>query len=530
MKKKTVGQGVIVLAISSIILKLMSALYMPILAGILSDEGIAIYAVGYKVFTFLFAITSLGVQPAITKLVAEKIANGNHLEALMVFKISKKMLIIYGVIVSGLFCICAIPLSKIFNSNESVLSFIFLSPAIIFVGVLSSYRGYFQGYNDMMSLSVSNIIEQILNVIFSLIFAFELIKISLSWGSAGGTIGTTIGALGAIVYIRHILNRKYIHSEYLKTASRNKGKLDNTKILKRLFIYSVPFTVLAAIQNLSGIIDVATVRTFIENDMNIKAATLEYYATVINVPLAIIISLGVGIFPKIIKGFIEKNREELMIQTAYCYKLIYLITIPAVCGLSILSEYIFKFVFNRDFGSEILLLGSVLLIFMAFSTIQNIILQGMNKFKFIITVGLITVIIKSILNVVFVKINVINVNGVVISSIIISFFVVIINHIKLQKYFKVKISLIKSGKKPIIASIIMSISILILKYQVTNIFLKDTYTRLNIGIVTLVLVGVGGVVYAISILILGGINKYELDNISPKIYESIPNKLKKNIK
>ena len=42
MKENSVGQGVIILAISSIILKLLSALYMPILSHILTDDGVAI--------------------------------------------------------------------------------------------------------------------------------------------------------------------------------------------------------------------------------------------------------------------------------------------------------------------------------------------------------------------------------------------------------------------------------------------------------------------------------------------------------
>ena len=54
MKENSVGRGVIILAISSIILKLLSALYMPILSQILTDDGIAIYTVGYDVFVFIF--------------------------------------------------------------------------------------------------------------------------------------------------------------------------------------------------------------------------------------------------------------------------------------------------------------------------------------------------------------------------------------------------------------------------------------------------------------------------------------------
>lgn len=206
MQQNSIGRGVIILAISSIILKLLSALYMPVLSHILTDDGIAIYTVGYDVFIFIFALTSLGIQPAITKLVSEERTMSSDKDVFNVLFISKKFLLIYGGIASVVFAILAKPLSILFNSNDSIKVFVFLSPAILLASILAAYRGFFQGYNDMITLSISNIIEQLFNVIFSLFFAFQLINISISWGSTGGTIGTTLGAIGAITYIKHILN------------------------------------------------------------------------------------------------------------------------------------------------------------------------------------------------------------------------------------------------------------------------------------------------------------------------------------
>jgi len=531
MKENSIGRGVIILAISSIILKLLSALYMPILSHIITDDGVAIYSVGYEVFVFLFALTSLGVQPAITKLVSEERVIGSEKDVFNVLLISKKFLLFYGGISSIVFAILAKPLSILFNSKDSIMVFVFLAPAIFLASILSAYRGFFQGYNDMITLSVSNIIEQLFNVVFSLFFAFQLINISTSWGSTGGTVGTTLGAIVAIAYIRYILNKKY-ESKSISISTiedKYKRKLRNNKIFKRLLLSAGPFIIIAAIQNISGIIDVFTVRTFIATDINIKTATLRYYTTIINVPLVIITSLGIGIFPKIIKGYIEENKKELVVQTSYCYKLTYIITIPSVCGLMILSKDIFKLVFNRDFGYEILLIGAVALIFMALSTIQNIVIQGMNKFKFIIKLGLLSLIIKILINIIFIKIDNINVIGAVIGSIVALAVITVCNHIKLQEYFNIKVPIINQSKTPLIASIIMSIVLLIFRYILIDGFISDNYTRINIGIVTLGLIIIGAIIYSLSLLLLGGISKYELDILSPIIYKRLPVKLKNRV-
>lgn len=303
----------------------------------------------------------------------------------------------------------------------------------------------------------------------------------------------------------------------------------NNKILKRLLISALPFILIAAMQNISTIIDTFTVRTFIETDINIKTATLKYYTTIINVPLVIITSLGIGIYPKIIKGYLEKNKEELVIQTSYCYKLIYIIIIPSVCGLMILSKDIFKLVFNREFGYEILLIGSCALIFMALSTIQNIVIQGMNKFKFIIKLGFLSLIIKILINIIFIRINNINVIGAVIGTIVSLAVITVWNNFKLQEYFNIKIPIINQSKTPLIASIIMSTVLAILRYLFIDRFISENYTRINIGIVTIGLIIIGGIVYSLSLLLLGGISRYELDTISPAIYRMLPVKLKNRV-
>lgn len=272
-----------------------------------------------------------------------------------------------------------------------------------------------------------------------------------------------------------------------------------------------------------------TVRTFIESDINIKTSTLKYYTTIVNVPLIIITSLGIGVFPKIIKGYIEKNKRELISQTSYCYKLTYIITIPSVCGLMVLSKDIFKLVFNREFGYEILLIGAIALIFMALSTIQNIVLQGMNKLKFIIILGFSSLVVKTLINITFINIDSINVMGATIGSTVSFFIITVVNHINLQKYFDVKIPIIKQSRIPVISSIIMSLVLILLRYKLINKFIAENYTRINVGVLTIILIVIGGIIYFITLLLLGGISRYELDTISPIIYRMLPNKLKDKV-
>ena len=106
---------------------------------------------------------------------------------------------------------------------------------------------------------------------------------------------------------------------------------------------------------------------------------LGYYNTLLNVPFALVTALSAAVFPKIIQAYIQKNRKELKSQMAYSFKITYLITIPAAVGLSMLSKDIYIMLFNTTAGYKMLKYGSIVLIFMSISAIQNIILQVINN-------------------------------------------------------------------------------------------------------------------------------------------------------
>ena len=195
----------------------------------------------------------------------------------------------------------------------------------------------------------------------------------------------------------------------------------------------------------------------------------------------------------------------------------------------VLSKDIFKLVFNREFGYEILLIGAIALIFMALSTIQNIVLQGMNKLKFIIILGFSSLVVKTLINITFINIDSINVMGATIGSTVSFFIITVVNHINLQKYFDVKIPIIKQSRIPVISSIIMSLVLILLRYKLVNKFIAENYTRINVGVLTIILIVIGGIIYFITLLLLGGISRYELDTISPIIYRMLPNKLKDKV-
>lgn len=538
MEQKSVGRGFLILSIAGIAGKLLSALYVPLLTYVLGDIGYGIYVAGYDIFVFLIAVTSLGAQPAVTKVVTELRAIGHHKDALRAMKLSRRYLGIISFIVAAIFMALAFPITTLINRERSVYTFLFLGPAIFFAAILAAYRGYMQSIEDMESLAISQILEQFINVILSLVFAVLLLSAtgSLEWGSAGGTVGTFLGAIVALIYIIHIFNKKSYYEEAEKLNVEGKRKVSDRRIVKKLLMYAIPITLVAAVQNFAGVIDSITLANslssagFDGDNVDRLTAVLSYYKTLIYVPLAIVTALGTSIFPKIIQAFVQKNRKELKIQTSYSFRMMYIIVMPATFGLAILSKEIYHFLFNK-IGNEYVLLmyGSALLIFMSITTIQNVILQGINKLYLIIVSASLGLVAKIILNVFLVSMPKININGAVIGTFVSFIIPTVINHKKITQFFKVKIPVVKQALIPTICSILMSILIVVVKYPVVKIAEFLGGGRMVIGVATLVLIVVGGVVYLYTMIYFGGIRRKDLDLISPKLFKYLPRRLRKQL-
>lgn len=534
MEEKSVGRSFLILSVAGILVKILSAAYVPVLKAIIGDDAIGIYQASYTYFVFILAITSLGAQPAVTKVVSELRAMGHHKDALRAMKIARKYLIIIGGAITVIFILIAKPLAKATDWERASLSLIFLAPTILFSCILAAYRGYLQGIEDMKNLAVSQVIEQIANIVISLVFAFLLIKVSIEWGSAGGTVGTTVGAIIAVVYIIYIYNKYDYEDEAIENDNSDK-QLSDKKILKKLIAYGLPIILVAGMQNASSLVDAIVVKGklldsgFTESEASIRYAVLVFYNTLLYVPLAIVTALSSAVFPKIIQAFTSRNRKELKVQIAYTYKLTYLITIPSAFGLAILSKEIYIMIFGSTNGYNLLMYGSVVLILMSITTIQNTILQGINKLYLVLTTAFIGVVIKLVIESLLVGIKEINILGAVIATFFTFLIPAIINQNRLRRIFRIKIPVIRLAIIPFISSCVMGIVIYSIRMPLNRLINIFEGGRLSITFMVLFLVAIGGIVYLLISIFLGGITKKDLDGFSPKLFTLLPRFLRKKM-
>ncbi|WP_288478400.1 polysaccharide biosynthesis protein [uncultured Clostridium sp.] len=529
-EQSSVTKGFMILSFAGIISKVLSAFYVPLLTRIIGYEGMGIYGKGYDVFMFVYAVTTMGCQPAVAKVISELKATGNEKDSERALKVSRKMFGLIGGIAAVLVILLAYPVAKLTNTEPAVFSIMFLGPSVFLTAVLAAYRGYFQGREMMQGIAISQVLEQILNVIISLLCAFLFMNISLPLGAAGGTIGTSIGALIAVIYLISVYEKK-IKRKKAKVTEETGNKISDHSIKRKIYSYAIPITLIAGIQNFGGMVDMFNVNDrLLHAGYSLATANTLYglfvnYRVLLGLPLIIITSLTTIILPNIAKNYALRNRKAIIKQINFGFRLTFAITIPAAVGMSLLSKEIYMILFNRDRGSYIMMLGSFILIFMSIAQVQSSILQGMSKFRPLIAAFSIGVIFKVLGNYIFVGIPSLNILGVLIGNFFYFAVPSFLCYKTLRKTVKYRIPVLRVCIKPIIASIVMGIVIWGLKFPLESITLMLSSRLIKwifILVYTIILTGIGSFVYFIVMIKIGGLRKSDLESMSPKIYRLIP--------
>lgn len=529
LNRQSTTKGFAILSIAGLLVKILSILYVPFLRKILGDEGVGIYGAAYNVFVFMYIITNSGIPVAISKLVSELIAVENYQDAVKSFKMSRSLLSVVGLIMSLLMFILAEPLANSMNFPRAALAIKALSPTLVFTALLSSYRGYFQGRGNMTPTGVSQVVEQIFNIIFSLGFAYFLLKsFGLEEGVAGATVGTSVGAFAAVIILK-VFYQKY--RKFKVPSGYNPLKVkrySNEKLFKKILNYSIPMTVCIGLQNLGLLIDPKIVKArlmdigYTQSLADVSYGWLYQYNTLIFVPITIIMALAAAILPSISGSAAVNDNESLEGKVNYSFRLCFMISIPAAAGLMSLSIPIFRLLgYNID-AAALMKYGAFILIFMAIVQIQTSILQGVGKLYSVTVYAVIGLIAKIIVNYIAIGKPNINIFGALIGNAICFFIPLILNYLTINKVLKVRISLIKHAIKPLIASFVMGIVAYLLQFN-----LDFTLSLINMGyfsnaIATIVSIAAAVFTYLYVLILTGGITRRDFDILPSKLLKFIP--------
>ncbi len=524
IKKQSFMKGVFVIMGSQILIKLLGFVYRIIQTNIpeFSDVGNSYYGSGYMVYTFILAIATMGIPNTISKLVSEKITVGDRRGAHKIFKTAFLVFVSVATFFSlALFFGSGFISTNILHNPGVKYTLMALSPAIIFVSMSAVLRGYFIGMENVTEYSKAQIIEQIINCVFSVIFVVMLIGHSPEIMAAGSTLATTVATSTAFLYLVRYYrkNRKEIWDEINK--SERFATESRKKIAKKLLKYAIAISFGSVISSLAGLIDVLTVVSGLQkygtdvlglsSEASLLMANAKYgilsgkVDILLAVPLSINVAFSVALVPFISSAIARHRKDEALGKINYSLKISSLIALPCTIGLFVLATPIFKMLFpNAPEGAYLLRIECWLLFFSVLSQTVTGALQGVGKLAVPGIAMLFGAILKYVINVVFIP----KYGEVVaaISSIAFSSTSFIIAITVLFKTLKEKMPLKSVIIKPAIASAVMGIAVFASYKLLMLVHLGNTIS-------TICSIGVGVLVYAIFIVLLKVLTKEEVQQL-----------------
>ncbi len=512
------------LSVANIAVKVMSLLFVPILTNLLGgkEAGYSVYNSAYQVFAFVYVLTTAGFPTAISKLVTELTSVGNRKQALQSFKMARTFMIIIGLVLSVVMLVFAKPIAVLMNNEESWLGVATLAPTILICSLLSAYRGYLQGLKNMTPTAVSQVAEQFVHVIISIVLVLCLRSKGIVWAVAGATIGTTVGAaIALLVVIKYYKEASYDQKVfYAGEDLRGVKRLSNKELVRLLVYYSVPITLNSAIQNGGNMIDTSIMKGrllaagFSEHASKTLHGMMGITRSIINVPAALITALCISLLPVMAGLYAQKRYAEAQQKADYAIKLCYIVAFPMSVAMCVFAEPIYGMLFLGN-GHAILTFMSFSVILMGIVHLQSSVMQSVNELSAAMVNMFIGVAVKALLNYILISFTSINIYGAIIATYISYIIPLVLNHMCLVKRRNIKLKLMSSALIPFLCSGLMLVGAvpvyMLMHWLLGNIF--STYFTETFALIFAAVVGI--VVYAFSMKKTGGMDSEDFALILP---------------
>ena len=206
--QKTLVRGATILAVAGIISKIFGAIFRIPLTNMIGAEGQSYYGVAYPVYQLFFAIATAGFPVAISRMVSERTARGDYINAHKSYKLSLKVSTALGIVSFAIMFFGAGAIARAYANPGAEASLKAVSFALLFTPIVASLRGYYQGRQNMRPTAVTEVIEQMVRVIVGLSLAYAFFKTSLEKAAAGATFGASAGIIAALILMVIIYTAK----------------------------------------------------------------------------------------------------------------------------------------------------------------------------------------------------------------------------------------------------------------------------------------------------------------------------------
>lgn len=508
-------RGTMLLTIATFLSRFLGMIYVIPFNELVGAQGGALYYYAYNSYNIMLSVAVVGVPTAMSKFVSKYNSLGDYRTSMRMLRTS---MFIMGA--TGLICFLALFFGSDFlaqiiiadgdqhgntvNDVKNVIQMV--SFALLLIPAMSVVRGFFQGNQSMGPTAVSQVIEQVVRIIFVLVSVFLIIKVydgSIGLAVGLATFATFIGALASCAVLWRYWRKRKASIEKEVHQQTFESDLSTKSMIIELFQYAGPFILVGIATPLYQAVDTFTFNSAMRSIGNsqemadLALTTINLYGhKLIIIPVTIATGLSLSILPALTKSFTQQNRDLLFQQIRQALQIVLVLVVPAVVGLTVLSHEAYGSIFGMHeisyTGSLLAWYAPIALLFALF-TVSSSILQGINEQRFSVVSLFAGFLVKLFFNTVLIQ--TFGAKGSIIATGLAVGTAVVLNfwRAKVSVNFSFKQTL-KRALLIIILSAIMAVSVLCVKFIFAP-FLPYGESRFAALVMLIIGVGVGATVY-----------------------------------
>ncbi len=581
-KSQSLLNGALVLVVATVLVKVIGALFKIPLSMLIGEVGRGYFSTAYEIYTPLYSISMAGLPIAVSRMVAKERSLGNFRDVRMVRSAATRIFLLTGAVGTVLMFLIAYPYTKyVVGYTENIYCVLAIAPSIFFCCCMSTYRGYYEGLQNMLPTAISQVIEALSKLFIGLGATYVFLKIQLGnfangkpvmgtvyteeadalaalypYAAATAVLGVTIGTVLGFIFL--MIRHKVIGDGITKDMLLSSKKPEDRKVVtKTLVSTALPMAVGSLILNVTNLIDSATIQNrlayavekapeviksiysahLIEEgiaDSQIVKYLYGVYGETLdfkNLVPTITMTLGISAIPIISAAWAQRDNKTIKSTVESVIRVTMLISLPVGFGLAAVSYNLLNMFYpeaSATIGAPILTTyGISVFLFAVSSPITNM-LQALGRTDIPLKSLCVGAIIKIVLNYILIGNPDININGAPIGSIACYVVVVAINLFSIIKITGVNVNFVSVFFKPFTCAAISALTAFATIKVFSNILsdFGEADSMLNGSTFALVIaVAAAVLVYVLSLLFLKALSREDMEML-PK-GEKIAKKLEK---
>lgn len=514
-ESKALVRGTFLLTASILITKILGILYLIPFYAIIGDEkNLAPFTYAYQPYTIMITIATAGVPLAAAKYVSKYNALGAYKVSQKLYRSSFIVMSITGLIGFLLLFFLSPTIAQLTLANkggieggwkvEDITNVIrTISFVVLFIPLLATWRGIFQGFNSMGPTAVSEVTEQIARIAFILGGSYIVLYVMDGSVLVANQVATFAAGIGAIVALLTLLyywikRRHLIKAEVAQDTSDI--DVSYVKIYKEIIKYSIPFVIVSLCFPIINLIDQFTHNTGLAIG-GVNSSLHDVYFTMLSmttnkivmIPTSLAAGFAVSLVPFITNTYNSGRIDEMHIQIRKSLGVLLYLTVPASLGIMVLAQPLYNVFYSYSpMGTEILFWYAPVSILIALLSVTASMLQGIDKQALTVWIVIGALGVKAIINLPL--IIAFNTLGAVLGTAIALLIAVALNCYVLWKHANYKFNVTIQHTLRILFYTIIMMLFVELSYFINSLIIDPT-SKLGALIVLIVGALVGMIVY-----------------------------------